>query len=75
MNEKDFFRKAQQAKASRFFRAFRVHVYINHRFQDFRDINHERKRDYPLNLCNLCSKKRKTLQLSDFAFGKVKLKS
>jgi hypothetical protein len=44
-------------------------------FQDFRDTNHERKRDYPLNLCNLCSKKRKTLRLSDFAFGKVKLKS
>ena len=28
-------------------------------FQDFRDINHERKRDYPLNLCNLWSKKKK----------------
>ena len=28
-------------------------------FQNFRDINHERKRDNPLHLCNLCSRKRK----------------
>ena len=28
-------------------------------FRDLTDVNHERKRDNPFNLCNLCSKKDK----------------
>ena len=34
-------------------------------FQDLTDVNHERKRDNPFNLCYLCSKKIKETDLSE----------
>ena len=48
-------RNARMERKFRLFCVFRVQFILTTDIKDFSDVNHERKRVYLLNPCNLCS--------------------